>query len=86
MVSPSGAAASPLLGEGGDDISLAGPGAEAGVSAPPSLGEGVDELEDDGEVAASREEAGEGEGGDVADSSCAKTPAMATKVRARTMT
>ena len=80
-----GAAASPLSGEGADDTSLAGLGAEAGVLASSPLGEGADELEGDGEVVASGEEAGEGAGGDVI-GSCAKTPVMATNTRARTMT
>ena len=79
-------------GAGGEDISLTGVGAEAGVAAAASeaLGEGADDDED--EVAASGDKAGAsagegagGEGGELL-GSCAKTPEMATKMRARTIT
>lgn len=80
---------SPPAGEGagGEDISLTGVGAEAGVAAAASEapGEGAD---DDDDVAASGDKAGAlaGEGPEGEVGSCAKTPEMATKMSARTIT
>ncbi|KAL6288159.1 hypothetical protein ACE6H2_012549 [Prunus campanulata] len=82
---------SPPAGEGagGEDISLTGVGAEAGEAAAASEAPGEGADDDDDEVAASGDEAGasagEGAGREVL-CSCDKTPEMATKMKARTIT